>query len=115
MATTITRLPTQVNLALYKGDDFTFMVSVRDSAGQPVDLTGATARAQIRASIGATSILGTFVPTVDATAGNIWLHLEDTVSANLPAAGVWDVEIDRDGDIVTLAAGTVSMTSDVTR
>jgi hypothetical protein len=115
MATTITRLPTQVNLVLYEGDDFTFMVSVKDSSGQPVDLTGVTARAQIRASITAPAILGSFTPTVDALAGNIWLHLADTVSSALPSTGVWDVEIDRGGEITTLAAGTVSMTPDVTR
>lgn len=115
MPTTITRLPIQVNLVLYEGDDFTFMVTVRDSAGLPVDLTGVTARAQIRTSVSAESILGEFTPTIDALAGNIWLHLDDSVSSILPPTGVWDVEIDRSGDVETLAAGTISMTADVTR
>src|SRR6187402_844357 len=101
MATTITRLPTQVNLVLYEGDDFTFMVTVKNSTGQPVDLTGATARAQIRANIAAPAVLGTFTPTIDAAAGIIWLHLTDAVSSTLPTNSVWDVEIDRNGDVTT--------------
>jgi len=104
-----------------KSDATEFFVPAAGAAGQPaplnpaVDLTGVTARAQIRASITAPAILGSFTPTVDALAGNIWLHLADTVSSALPSTGVWDVEIDRGGEITTLAAGTVSMTPDVTR
>ena len=115
MATTITRLPIQVNLALYKGDDFTFLVTVRDSTGSPADLAGVTARAQIRAAIGSPTVIGTFTPTIDVPAGNIWLHLDDAVSSTLPASGVWDVEMDRDGEVTTLAAGSITMTEDVTR
>jgi hypothetical protein len=115
MPATLIQLPTMVNLVLYEGDDFTFLVSVTDSAGQPADLTGVTARAQIRETIADDVILGELTATVEEVEGNIWLHLDDAVSAVLPPKSVWDVEMDRGGEIVTLAAGTITVTPDVTR
>lgn len=112
--TTITRLPATVNLVLYQGDDFALTITVRDSeTGQPFDLAGAEARAQIRVSPQTATVAGEFVTSID---GNlIILHLAGATSAGLPQRTVWDCDLLQGGRTTTLMAGTIAITPEVTR
>jgi hypothetical protein len=114
-AVQLTALPATVNLSLYAGDDFTMRVDVTDADGEPFDLTGWLPESQIRARARSETIAGEFVATLDESA--IILHLTPQVSAGLPSRCVWDVQISRDEEheVITLAAGTISMTAQVTR
>jgi hypothetical protein len=113
MAKTVTGIPTAVNLAVYQGDDLYLDLAVTN-AGQPADLTGYTAAAQIRATPVDTTILATFSVTIAAS--TVHLHLAHTDARNLTGQAVWDCQLtDPTGNISTIAAGSVAVTADVTR
>ena len=108
--TAIGALPSQVDLTLYAGDDFTFTLTCSGPA-----ITGQTATAQIRATAANSSVLGAM--TTSITAPNIVnLTIPHTVSSSLPATAVWDCQLtDGSGNITTIASGSVTTTPDVTR
>jgi hypothetical protein len=110
---TIERLPQAVNLILYRGDDFALVVEVTDAEGDPADLTGAVVRAQIRTAPDAGQVEGEFSPAVEDNL--VVLHLLGSVSAGLPPSSVYDAEVEIEGAVTTLVAGTIALTPDVTR
>ena len=113
-ASEIVAVPAAVNLILYQGDDFTLRIDVTDEGGEPFDLAAYEAEAQIRQTADADDIAGAFVATIQE--GNaIYLHLTSPVSAALPLACVWDVQITAGPAVTTLAAGTITLTREVTR
>src|SRR5262245_38286331 len=109
-----TSLPITVPLELYRGDTARWIVRCWDDAAHtmPTDLTGATARAQLRdAPDGA--LITSPVCTLDANA--ITLVLAPDITATMPAYGWWDVElVQASGDVYTLVRGTVTVTPDIT-
>jgi hypothetical protein len=113
--TNISALPVSVALSLYKGDDFTFTLTVTDSNFKPSDLTGATAEAQVRVKFGDPDPpLASFEATI--TGNVIALHLSGIDSAALPNTAVWDCQLTTaDGTVTTLAGGSITMTGEVTK
>ena len=109
---TITAQPATINLVIYQGDDFYLDLTVTDAVGAAADLTGATASAQVRLTAGAIDPpAATFTATI--TTNVIHLHLPTTESTKLHSSAVWDCQI-ATPDITTLAAGTVTVTAQVT-
>ena len=109
---TVGALPLPVNLLLYEGDDFFLDLTVTDSLGAAVDMTGATPTAQIRDVPDSPTLLATF--TCTTTTNVIHLHLPAAEAAKLSApAAVWDCQI-ATPNILTLVAGTVTVTPQVT-
>lgn len=110
-------VPGKANLAIYQGDDYAATVTVTDGdTGQPADLTGYLAQAQIRAGY-ADSKPDVLVEIQTAIAGS-------TVALTIPAAEtqtlagnyLWDLQlISPAGTTTTILAGTVSAASEVTR
>jgi hypothetical protein len=118
MAETIAALPAAVNLSLYRGDDFGPQEFIWEQpAGTPVDITGYTITAQIRASQDATDILASFACTItDAPAGKWTIALTDAQTTTLPSSAYWDLQLTSPGGVTrTFAAGRVKVTRDVTR
>jgi len=115
MAVTVGALPAEVDVALYAGDDFEMTVKVSNADGTPVDLTGTTAKSEIRANAAATVVLATFTVTaVDSS--TFKLVLDGDVTAALPASAVWDLQVtDAASKVTTLAGGKVKVTAEVTR
>lgn len=117
-ATTVTALPVQVDLVLYRGDDFYLDIAVTDSSNAALPMTGKTPAAQIKAADTDPAPLASFTCTVDTTTTNIiHLHLANADSALLPDAAVWDCQItdDSSNDILTLVSGAITTSGDVTR
>jgi hypothetical protein len=96
---------------LYRGDTFSFQVAMWSDADKtvPVDLTGASARAEINQA--GTVML--FVVTID---------LPNLINVVLPAgdwvlqtgAARWDLQLTyASGDVNTLVAGAVTIVGDV--
>lgn len=114
--------PTTVDLKLYAGDDFRLLVRLIDpDSGAPVDLTGVVGAAQIRdeAAPAGTLPLATFTVSVGAEEIELHLPAQETTDAD-PDAGwpnaVWDLQITwPDTTVVTVSAGRVYLTEDVTR
>lgn len=103
-------------ITIYRGDDYLHVVAFHDSAGGPVDKTGCTYTAQIRASAESTTVLATMVAAVDGPTGQVTLTLDDAVTATLvPGRRHWDLEELSATGIVTKLAGTADIIADVTR
>lgn len=116
MAVQVGVAPAGVDLILYAGDDFEMTVKVLDSNNNPVDLTGAIPKAQIRAEAGATDILAEFaIAPVAGDTSALLLALAATKTVSLPSAAFWDLQIIMSAKVMTLAAGKVRTTAEVTR
>jgi hypothetical protein len=112
-AAVIERLPLQVDLILYGGDDFAMILAVTQPNGDPADLSTATVRSQIRATPSRTSpVLAEFTPALDT--GLVTLHLAAAAAEELPESTVYDVKLDSDVT-GTLIAGNIQMYPHVTR
>jgi hypothetical protein len=110
--------PGPFDLELYQGDTYALSITLTDKdSGVPVDLTGSTAAAQIRATAAAPEVLADFVATVDGPSGTIHLDLPAADSAAVPPGPhVWDVETtDTTGRVRTWLAGAAVVTAEVTR
>jgi len=117
----------KVNIVISQGADnvYQFRWSTRDEdtgVTTPVDLSTATARAQIRAKVGAavwTEMTTENGGVMLGSDGLITVLLQDSVTEaaewNTYKTGVWDLEIDQDGLVTRFAEGTATVYWDVTR
>ena len=108
--------PADYALDIYRGDSSRWRFRMWSDAemGVPSDLTGVTARAQIRNAPG-----GTMVAQMDCT-----VTLPNIVEMFLPASvshrlsinkGAWDLQLTYDsGEVNTPVGGAVTVTTDVT-
>jgi len=112
-------MPGSYPLALYHGDSYAWQFRIWSDAGHtlPVDLVGATAKAEIRYSPGGTEIL---TLTCTITGPNIIdVHLPAAAWVAFPfkktGAPSWDLQVTfPGGDVVTYLAGAVTISADVT-
>ena len=106
--------PARYDLAVYEGDSFhwQFKMWTDDTKTTPIDLTGASAMAQIRDKPGGT-VLATLTCTV--TAPNVVDVVLSATASETVAAGVWDLQVTGSGGwVTTYVAGKVAVTQDVT-
>lgn len=121
---TIDLRPNIVNLFLYAGDGFSIKLACKDTAGTPIDISGAV-EAQVRQDRihPDDPPLATFtVSLVDAYLGFATLSLTGEQTETLlpdgadKFVGVWDVEwTPPDKEPRTLLQGSVECVADVTR
>jgi hypothetical protein len=105
------------NIYIDQGSDFSTVISLTDSNGDILDLTGYTALAQIRKSYGSTTISATFGSTLVADTGQLTLTLADTVTASVDSGRyVYDVLLtDASGDKTRVLEGQAILTPSVSR
>lgn len=110
------------NILIEQGATFRYNLIWKDSGGVPVDLTGYTARMQIRrrhtdgtALLSLTSTAGDIV--LGGSAGTVVVVATAAGTATLPARpSVYDLElISGDGTVTRLVEGEVTITPEVTR
>lgn len=114
--------PGNYDLTIYQGADFALRVKWKDSLGALVDLTGYTARMQIRRSLRDAAIVASLTTenariVLGGVAGTIDLSLlAATTAAVTVRAGVYDLElIDSTGIVTRLLQGAVEFSQEVTR
>ncbi len=114
--------PAKLKLTIYQGATFKRRLRWMDAARQPIDLTGCTARMQVRAEIESPAVLLELTTengriALGGAAGTIDLTIAATDTAALAwDAGAWDLEIVHPGGAVTrLAQGSVVVSPEVTR
>lgn len=115
--------PAKLKLTIYQGATFRKRLTWKaGTPAVPVDLTGCTARMQVREEVDSASALLTLTTendriTLGGTAGTIELYVSDEDTADITwEGGVWDLEIVHPGGEVTrLAQGSVSVSPEVTR
>ncbi len=123
-------MPTPGNYVfqLYQGQTWRNTLRLRDSAGDPVVLTGYTARMQIRPSVDSDTVLLELTTengrlTINGAAGEISILVAAAVMEALPldyetVAWVYDLEIisgDATPVVTRVLQGAVMVTPEVTR
>jgi hypothetical protein len=113
--------PAVVDLVIHQGSDFSHVVSVLDPSGAILNLTGYTARMQIRSYVDSIATLedmttGNGKIGLNGPAGQLTLQLTSAVTAAYTwRSGVYDLEIASSGAIVTrIMQGNVSLSPEVT-
>lgn len=88
------------NLKIEQGADFWFGAEWKDGEGEPVDLTGYKARAQVRPRVDSDVVLVQFssegaAPNIELGGGDgtITLTLSAEETAKIKRSGVWDLEL----------------------
>lgn len=114
--------PAKRNLLIFQGGTFTDVITWRaGSPPEPVDLTGCSARMQVRADVTSDEVLldlstGAGI-TLGGATGRVTTHIHATDTAALTwAEGVYDLEIEfGDGTVRRLTEGMVRVSPEVTR
>lgn len=107
--------PVGTRLNIYRGDSYRwrFRLWMGRKGWRPYDLTGVTAKSEIR-----NRPRGTVLAALDCavTLPNVIdVVLTAASSRRLPVKGVWDLQLTfAGGDVLTLAGGDVSVKADVT-
>lgn len=109
------------DLDIEQGANFSKVITWKDSAGVAQDLTGYTARMQIRKSKSATTTLADMTTanggvTLGGVLGTITLALTAAQTAAMTSGGVYDLELINGAGFVTrLLEGAVTFSKEVTR
>lgn len=105
--------PAKLDLVLYKRDDAQFQVQFLDVQGVAVDLTGATAIAQIRNEQG--TLLGVLDLTVNATDNVVIVTVpKEQYTTWTWTQGFYDLQVTlSNGDVKTLATGAITIKGDI--
>ena len=123
----MSRAPIKWNLVIYQGATFRdtrcWKVGATEASAVPVDLTGCTARAHVRAEIESPGALLTLTTknggiVLGREPGAIDLYLSDEETEQITGwdSGVWDLEIEfANGDVRRLFYGSVAVSPEVTR
>jgi hypothetical protein len=104
------------NLLIDQGSTFSASLSIASTGNIPFNLTGWTATSQIRRTY-ASSVAQIFTTQIDVpTNGIIVLGLTDEMSSVLkPGRYVYDVVIEKNGEIYRAIEGIVTVNASVTR
>lgn len=116
--------PAKLKLTIYQGATFRKRLTWKGPlpTQTPIDLTGCTARMQVRPEIESATVLLELTTanggiTLGGVAGTIELFVSDDASTLFTwLSGVWDLEIEfASGEVRRLVQGTVSVSPEVTR
>ncbi len=114
--------PAKLKLTIYQGATFRKRLVWKSPSGTPIDLTGCTARMQVRAEVESAVVLLNLTTenggiTLGGATGVIELLSAPTETATMEwDGGVWDLEVAHpNGDVTRLAQGSISVSPEVTR
>ena len=110
-------VPAKQNLSMTRGDTETVVVTMKDSTGTAIDITGRTYRAQIRTTKDSSTIDASFSCAVsNAASGEVTCTILPVTTATLTVGThYWDFEETSGGVVSTILAGSVNVLADVTR
>lgn len=110
-------VPAKQNLTMTRGDTESVILTMTSNGTTPVNITGRTYRAQIRATKDAGVIDATFSCSVtNGAAGEVTCSLTPNQTSGLTVGThYWDLEETNAGVVSTIVAGTVNVLADVTR
>ena len=112
----------QYDLEIKQGATLSLTATWKDSTGTAINLTGYTARMQVRATYDAASTIVSLTSssgiTLGGSAGTIAVSVSASATAALsaPWAGVWDLElVSGGGEVTRLLEGAATVSPEVTR
>jgi hypothetical protein len=104
------------HLVIDQGTTFSLTLTVADSNGNALNLTGYTLRGQLRKSYGSTSYTSFTTSSGDLSGGELTIALTATQTSSLRAGRyVYDIEIDNAGEVTRVLEGIITVTPEVTR
>lgn len=110
------------DITINQGETFQLTLTWKDSAGTAIDLTGYSARMQVRETYSSSSTIVSLTQasgiTLGGAAGTIAILISAATTAALtaPFSGVYDLELVSGAGIVTrLVQGTATVSPEVTR
>lgn len=110
------------NITIEQGATFRLNLVYKAANGTPINLTGYTARMQVRRKYSDTTALLNFTTengaiTLGGALGTVAVKGLATLTDDLPAKpGVYDLElVDADGNVTRLVQGAVTISPEVTR
>jgi hypothetical protein len=109
------------NINVDQGADFTKVITLKDSSGNPVNLTGYSARMHVRRDVDSASTLVELTTqngriSLGGAAGTITLALTATTTAGIARSGVYDIEIvSAGGQVSRVLRGDFVVDREVTR
>ena len=105
------------NFYIDQGADFSTTISLTDSNGDVLSLTGYTAAGQLRKTFGSSTVAATFTTALSAASGQVTLTLSDVTTASMEAGRyVYDVLItDGSGTKTRILEGQATLTPSVSR
>ncbi len=110
-------MATVSNLFVDAGTDYSTIITVAATNGQPLNLTGYSVASQMRKSYSSSTVYNFTSSLYDAANGKVRLQLNNTQSSAIPA-GRWlyDVEITSpSGTKTRVIEGIVTVTPEITR
>ncbi len=115
-------VPAKLKFTIYQGATFPKRLRWVAPGGTPVDLSGYTARMQVRSEVESPTVLLSMTTenggiTLGGAAGTIDLYVSAEQTAAITwEGGVWDLEIVYpSGEVTRLAQGSMSVSKEVTR
>lgn len=115
-------LGNRYDLEIKQGATLSLTATWKDSTGTAVNLTGYTARMQVRATYDSSSTILSLTSgsgiTLGGSAGTIAITASATTTAALsaPWSGVWDLElVSGGGEVTRLLEGAATVSPEVTR
>lgn len=115
MAEVVLSEPVEVNLVVYRGDSGNFRITVSDGTA-PVDVSDVIWNGEIRRKVSDAAVLTNFdfVPAVDdVSAVDVFLPADKSELLNSNC--VYDIQFIRGDKVLTILAGSIQVTKDVTR
>lgn len=110
-------VPAKQDIKIMRGDTEVFNITLSDSTGTPINLTGDTFASQIRYTRDATTVAASFTCVItDAPNGVVQLTLGSTASAALDdGVAYWDLQRTSGSVVSTVLSGKCTVLADVTR
>ena len=110
-------MATRSDMIIDQGSTFSTVVTITDTDGSVVNLTGYTANSQIRKHATSANTQATFTITNGGTSGQLTLGLDYANTASLAAGRyVYDVEVTSGANVRSrVLEGIVTVTPEVTR
>lgn len=99
------------------GDTESVTVTLQESDSTPVDITGRSYAAQIRATADSSTVIASFTCAItNAAAGQFACTLSAATTGALAiGTGVWDLQETNGTTVTTILAGPVRIDRDITR
>lgn len=110
----------QLDLVIEQGATFTLSLFYQDDTGAPVDITGRTARMQLRSAVDSAVLVLPLTTensriTIDGPRGLIALSIAATDTAGLSGSGVYDLELVNGAQVERIMQGAYTISPEVTR